>query len=116
MMTGRKPEKPNSMIATLRAGIARFHAVFQPPSSMQTTWFAEQVRVPKRIMAASFVINMLGLGMPLVILQIYDRIIPNQSYATLFYLIAGLVTVLVLDTLLKVVRSHISGWSSSYID
>ena len=67
-------------------------------------------------MAASFVINMLGLGMPLVILQIYDRIIPNHSYSTLFYLISGLVVVLVVDTLLKVVRSHISGWSSSYID
>ncbi|WP_316861142.1 ABC transporter transmembrane domain-containing protein [uncultured Cohaesibacter sp.] len=67
-------------------------------------------------MAASFVINMLGLGMPLVILQIYDRIIPNLSYSTLFYLLGGLFIVMVIDTLLKVVRSHISGWSSSYID
>ena len=116
MMTSRKTEDKKGLFAAFRAGVERFHSVFQPPNSMQTTWFADQVRVPKRIMAASFVINMLGLGMPLVILQIYDRIIPNQSYATLFYLIAGLVTVLVIDTLLKIVRSHISGWSSSYID
>ncbi len=116
MMTSRKREKPEGLRSAVRAGIQRFHEVFQPPRSMQSTWFADQVRVPKRIIAASFVINMLGLGMPLVILQIYDRIIPNQSYATLFYLISGLVTVLVVDTVLKVVRSHISGWSSSYID
>ena len=54
--------------------------------------------------------------MPLVILQIYDRIIPNQSYETLFYLMAGLLTVMVIDTILKIVRSHISGWSASYLD
>nr|WP_319391012.1 ABC transporter transmembrane domain-containing protein [uncultured Cohaesibacter sp.] len=116
MMNSRKTENRRGLLATFKAGLARFHDVFQPPNSMRTTWFAEQVRVPKRIMAASFVINMLGLGMPLVILQIYDRIIPNQSYSTLFYLIMGLAVVLVVDTMLKIVRSHISGWSSSYID
>nr|WP_321454893.1 ABC transporter transmembrane domain-containing protein [uncultured Cohaesibacter sp.] len=116
MTTGSEAERSKGPIAAFKAGVLRFHDVFQPPKSLKSTWFAEQVRVPKRIMAASFVINMLGLGMPLVILQIYDRIIPNHSYSTLFYLISGLVVVLVVDTLLKVVRSHISGWSSSYID
>ncbi|SNY90140.1 ATP-binding cassette, subfamily C, LapB [Cohaesibacter sp. ES.047] len=96
--------------------LERLHDIFQPPRSMQSAWFADLIKVPKRIMAASFVINMLGLGMPLVILQIYDRIIPNLSYDTLFYLMGGLVIVMLVDTTLKVIRSHISGWSSSYID
>ena len=96
--------------------LTRLHDIFQPPRSMQGAWFADLIRVPKRIMVASFVVNMLALGMPLVILQIYDRIIPNLSYETLSYLLGGLFIVMVLDTLLKIVRSHISGWSASYID
>lgn len=97
-------------------GWQRLKEVFQPPKSMQNSWFGDLIRVPKRIMATSLVINVLGLGMPLVILQIYDRIIPNFSYNTLAYLMGGLFFVIAVDTVLKVVRSHISGWSASHID
>ena len=98
------------------SAIRRLQEVFSPPKSMQTMWFGKLIRVPKRIMAASFVINVLGLGMPLVILQIYDRIIPNFSYDTLAYLMGGLFFVILVDTILKIVRSHIAGWSASHID
>jgi len=100
----------------LRGYFARLNEIFQPPKSMQSLWFGKDIRVPKRIMAASFTINILALGMPVVILQIYDRIIPNMSYDTLAYLMFGLFTVIAIDTGLKVIRSHISGWSASYID
>ncbi|WP_319532975.1 ABC transporter transmembrane domain-containing protein [uncultured Cohaesibacter sp.] len=115
-MTQQHPDKQRGFISRLRLDLGRLHDIFQPPRTMQSAWFADLIQVPKRIIAASFVINMLGLGMPLVILQIYDRIIPNLSYDTLFYLIGGLVVVMLVDTVLKVIRSHISGWSSSYID
>ncbi|MCV6574387.1 MAG: ABC transporter transmembrane domain-containing protein [Cohaesibacter sp.] len=94
----------------------RLRTIFAPPSSMQSMWFSHLIRVPKRIIAASFVINSLGLAMPIVILQIYDRIIPNLSYNTLLYLMLGLSAVIIIDTILKVIRSHVSGWSASYID
>nr|WP_321446196.1 ABC transporter transmembrane domain-containing protein [uncultured Cohaesibacter sp.] len=116
MSTGYQEEKEGDRPNGLGGLIAHIRTVFQPPVSMQNTAFAEHIRVPKRIIAASLVINTLGLAMPLVILQIYDRIIPNQSYETLFYLMAGLFTVMVIDTILKIVRSHISGWSASYLD
>ncbi|TLP42490.1 ATP-binding cassette domain-containing protein [Cohaesibacter sp. CAU 1516] len=109
---GNEGERPKG----LGAYLSHIRTVFQPPESMQNTWFAEHIRVPKRIIAASLVINSLGLAMPLVILQIYDRIIPNQSYETLLYLMGGLFAVLVIDTILKIVRSHVSGWSASYLD
>ena len=103
-------------MSRIRSGWARVHDIFQPPKSMRDSWFSDMIRVPKPIIAASFVINVLGLGMPLVILQIYDRIIPNSSHETLAYLMAGLFIVMVIDTILKIVRSHISGWSATYID
>lgn len=87
-----------------------------PPKSMQKLWFAHMIRVPKRIVAATMIINILGLGMPIVILQIYDRIIPNQSLSTLSYLMVGLMLAIAIDTVLKIIRSHISGWSAAHID
>lgn len=116
MSKARQSDSQRSEKEQAPSGLSRLYDVFQPPKSMQNAWFSDLIRVPKRIMAASFVINMMGLGMPLVILQIYDRIIPNQSYATLTYLLGGLFLVMVIDTVLKIVRSHISGWSTSYID
>ncbi|MDH3240738.1 MAG: ABC transporter transmembrane domain-containing protein [Alphaproteobacteria bacterium] len=62
---------------------------------------------------ASFVINLLSLAMPLVILQVYDRIIPNQAYGTLTLLIGGLAIALVLDAMLRVIRAYILGWSGA---
>ncbi len=102
--------------ASFGASWQRLKTTFAPPTSMQSMWFANLIRVPKRIIAASFVVNFLGLAMPIVILQIYDRIIPNQSYNTLLYLMVGLSIVIVVDTVMKIIRSHISGWSASYID
>ncbi|WP_373235723.1 ABC transporter transmembrane domain-containing protein [Cohaesibacter celericrescens] len=116
MTTPYRSDSEKGVSGRQQSAWARLHEVFNPPKSMQDSWFAHLIRVPRRIIAASFVINMLGLGMPLVILQIYDRIIPNMSYNTLFYLMAGLFVVMVVDTMLKVMRSHISGWSASYID
>lgn len=95
---------------------ANIHEKLRPPKSMQKLWFAHLIRVPKRIVAATLIINILGLGMPIVILQIYDRIIPNRSFATLSYLMVGLMVLVAVDTILKIIRSHISGWSAAHID
>ena len=46
--------------------------------------------LPRSTIVSSFFINFLGLALPLVLLQIYDRILINQSVATLTYLLLGL--------------------------
>jgi len=106
-----KPERKS-----LRGKLAEVNEKLHPPKSLQKLWFSKMIRVPKRIVVATLVINILGLAMPIVILQIYDRIIPNQSFATLSYLMAGLLVVIALDTVLKIIRSHIAGWSAAHID
>jgi ATP-binding cassette subfamily C protein LapB len=62
---------------------------------------------------ASFVINVLSLAMPLVILQVYDRIIPSHAYGTLSLLVIGLSIALLLDAMLRIVRSYIIGWNGA---
>ena len=66
-------------------------------------------RLPTAIYVSSFFINFLALALPLVILQVYDRILPNQATETLTLLVLGLVGVLILDTAMKS-RPRLHGW------
>ncbi len=62
------------------------------------------------IILSSFVINLLSLALPMVLLQVYDRLIPNQALNTLSMLIIGLLIVLFMDVLLRTARSYLVGW------
>ena len=68
--------------------------------------------LPGDVVAASIVINLLGLALPLGILQVYDRIIPNASTATLAMLSIGIGVALVVETILRIVRSRVLAWSA----
>ena len=70
--------------------------------------------LPATIYISSFFINLLGLALPMVILQVYDRILPNVATATLSLLIFGLIGVLILDTAMKVARAYLVGWTTAY--
>lgn len=62
------------------------------------------------ILVASLFLNVLSLALPIVLLQVYDRIIPNVALQTLTLLIFGLIIVLIIDVLLRTARSYLSGW------
>ncbi|MEZ5759404.1 MAG: ABC transporter transmembrane domain-containing protein [Emcibacteraceae bacterium] len=64
----------------------------------------------KDIILASAVINIMSLALPMVLLQVYDRLIPNKALNTLSMLIIGLVVILILDVLLRSARSYLVGW------
>jgi ATP-binding cassette, subfamily C, bacterial LapB len=59
---------------------------------------------------ASAVINILTLALPLTLMQAYDRIIPYQSLSTLFWLVFGCLSALILETMLRIARSYIMCW------
>lgn len=65
------------------------------------------------IILGSLVINILALALPVVTLQVYDRIIPYDAMQTLSYLVTGILVVLVLDFALKTVRSWLAGWTGA---
>src|SRR3954468_9703727 len=62
------------------------------------------------IYLASFVINLLALGLPLVTLQVYDRVIPNFARETLLFLVLALVIVILVDLGLRTARSALLSW------
>jgi ATP-binding cassette subfamily C protein LapB len=69
--------------------------------------------VPAAVYFASFVINLLALSLPLSIMQVYDRVIPNRSFSTLAWLFFGLAIALVIDFVLKTLRSVLLSWQAT---
>jgi ATP-binding cassette subfamily C protein LapB len=65
----------------------------------------DALRLPPSIILASMLINLLGLALPLVILQIFDRVLRNESVNTLTLLIAGLFGVILVETILRLSRN-----------
>ncbi len=55
----------------------------------------------------TFFINLFALFVPLYIMIVYDRVVPNEAYDTLFVLSFGLIIALVFELVFKSVRSHI---------
>jgi len=82
---------------------------------MRTFTLPDTWRRPE-IIASSLAINILALGLPIVILQFYDRIIPSQAMDTFLVLVIGMVVVIILDCLLKTLRSAILSWDSAKFD
>lgn len=57
------------------------------------------------VLISSVTINILTLALPFVILQVYDRILPNVAYSTLSFLVGALIAITVVDVVLKICRA-----------
>jgi ATP-binding cassette subfamily C protein LapB len=71
-------------------------------------------RVSPEVYFASFAINLLALALPLSIMQVYDRIIPNRSMETFAYLLLALALALVVEFILKTTRSALLSWHAMH--
>lgn len=61
-------------------------------------------------MGIALMVNILSLALPIMMLQIYDRIIPHQSYSTLIMLVLGVVIALTMDAGLRLMRAYLAGY------
>jgi len=66
-------------------------------------------RLGLTVCVGSVAINVLALALPLVLLQVFDRVVPNKAEDTLSILFMGLIAALVLDALLKGCRTILLG-------
>ncbi len=58
----------------------------------------------------AFAINLIGLALPIVVLQVYDRILPNVALDTFSLLMGGLIILVVVEAFLRVGRSWVMSW------
>ena len=59
---------------------------------------------------STFLINLLALALPLAVLQIMDRVVANQSLATLSILVVGVMIALTFEEALRAINWSVTSW------
>ncbi len=71
-------------------------------------WFWAPVRAHwpswMQVLLASFLLNAMGLALPLFIMNVYDKVVPNLSFVTLWTLAIGVVLAVCAELVLRTVR------------
>lgn len=74
-------------------------------------WFRDTLKHSRWLysdaLLASLLINLLGLMVPLFVMQTYDRVVPNQALSTLWMLVIGLFIGTAFELTLRMVRAHL---------
>jgi ATP-binding cassette subfamily C protein LapB len=83
-------------------------------------WFwgalAEQMPVYRDVLAAALLINVMALAMPLFVMNVYDRVVPNRAIETLWVLALGVLLVIGIDMMLRLLRGYFIDLASARID
>lgn len=83
-----------------------------PQYTLPKAWFWKVIAQFKiyyfQIIIATILINFLALLSSLYVMQVYDRVIPNQSYETLTALSIGVVIAIVFEFITKLIRGHLT--------
>jgi ATP-binding cassette subfamily C protein LapB len=74
-------------------------------------WFRDTLKLSRWLYSdailASLLINVLGLMVPLFVMQTYDRVVPNQATSTLWVLAIGLLVGTLFELGLRMIRAHL---------
>lgn len=65
------------------------------------------------LIASAIATNLLSLALPILVLQVYDRIIPNNAGSTLVLCLVGMAAILAIDAFLSIARSYVMGWDAA---
>ncbi|MET1080785.1 MAG: type I secretion system permease/ATPase [Pseudomonas sp.] len=72
-------------------------------------WFRDTLKLSRWLyadaVAASLLINLIALATPLFVMNVYDRVVPNQAEATLWVLALGISGAFIFDLILKTLRA-----------
>lgn len=108
------------MLVSPNTASARRSAARPATETSQRAWFWRPVRenwpLWGQIMIAAFCLNMLNLALPIFVMNVYDRVIPNTAFVTLWTLAIGVTIALLLDVTLRTLRSNILETISRRVD
>lgn len=83
-------------------------------------WFAATVlpfwKSYLQVALAALFVNILALASPLFVMNIYDRVLPNEAIATLWVLALGVALAVIFDLLLKTVRASLIDYAGRKAD
>lgn len=83
-----------------------------PEYHLPKAWFWKVIGRFKKyyyqVILASFLINILALVSSLYVMNVYDRVIPNEAYSTLWVLSIGVFIAIAFEFIAKMIRSHLT--------
>ncbi len=65
------------------------------------------------LVTATLAINLLSLSLPVMVLQVYDRILVNRSDGTLVVLVVGVCIAIFFEAILRIARSYTMSWTGA---
>ncbi len=98
------------------ATVAEVHKTAEKPAHWFWGQFARFRRQLGEVALGSFVANLLAVAVALFSLQVYDRVIPHQSEATLWVLAAGAGLALLMEAFIKIARAQLMDGAGRQIE
>ena len=93
---------------TAAKGRRRGHWLWRPVLRNWSAWM--------QVVVAALAMNVLALAVPIFVMNVYDRVIPNLAFVTLWTLAGGVAIALGLDLAMKVMRGAVIERTSRRID
>lgn len=85
-----------------------------------TSWFWDTVKMAwpiyAEVLMASLLINLFALAVPLFTMNVYDRVVPNHTFETLWVLAIGVMAVYVFDFVMRGLRGYFIDIAGKKID
>lgn len=76
----------------------------------------EQWPLYRDVLWAALLINVFALVMPLFVMNVYDRVVPNKAVETLWALAAGVCLIIILDFSMRLLRGYFVDSASARVD
>lgn len=92
------------------------------PSALRSArgWFWDSIlehkRIYKEVAVAAVLINLFALASPLFTMNVYDRVVPNTAFETLWVLAGGMILVLLFDLVIKTLRAQFLDYAGKKAD
>lgn len=96
--------------------VAEAHKTFKVTNHWFWGQFPRFRKALAEVALGSFVANLLAVAVALFSLQVYDRVIPHQSEATLWVLAAGACLALLLEAFIKIARARLMDGAGRQIE
>jgi len=103
--------------------IIKPHIAFNEPETKSSFWpgwfltaFSPHWWTYFQVMLAALMINLFALASPLFIMNVYDRVLPNNSIPSLWVMATGIIIVFIFDFLIKNLRSFFIDHAGKQVD
>ena len=78
--------------------------------------FSEHKTLYYRVILAATLVNFMSIGSSIFIMVVYDRVVPNSAYESLYALTMGMALVIIFDYILKMLRAYFIDYAGEFVD